>query len=111
VATYVAALVAHAAPEGLRYLVVRNEPQNFATNWVGGTPSSYARFQQVAYQAAHVADPAIDVLNGGAEATSPALQAARARLATPSLYECQAAAFAAALYTNPAWCDSLDVLV
>jgi hypothetical protein len=110
VANYVEALVAHAAPEGLRYLVVRNEPQNFATNWVGGTPSSYARFQQVAYQAAHRADPTIEVLNGGTDAPSPALQAARARLGTPSLYERQAAAFAAALYTNPAWCDSLDVL-
>src|SRR5580692_4931133 len=33
---YVTALVHHAAPEGLRYLIVRNEPPDFNKNWVGG---------------------------------------------------------------------------
>ena len=55
---YVTAFVDHAAPEGLRYLIVRNEPQDFNKNWVGGDAASYAHFQSVVYQAAHAADPA-----------------------------------------------------
>jgi hypothetical protein len=110
VRAYVTALVRHAAPEGLRYLVVRNEPQNFATNWVGGTSAGYAHFQQAVYQAAHAAEPTIQVLNGGTEVTTPTLQALRARLGPQTDYEHQAAAFAASLYADPTWCDSLDVL-
>ena len=70
---YVTALVHHAAPEGLRYLIVRNEPQDFNKNWVGGDAASYAHFQSVVYQAAHAADPDIKVLNGGTEAVTPSL--------------------------------------
>ena len=68
---YVTALVDHTALEGLRYLIVRNEPQDFNRNWVGGDPASYAHFQSVVYQAAHAADPVIKVLNGGTEAVTP----------------------------------------
>jgi hypothetical protein len=110
VISYVKALVAHGAPEGLSYLVVRNEPQNFAKNWVGGTPTAYARFQQAVYQAAHQASPGIEVLNGGTEALPPALAALRDRLEPQGPYAKQAAAFAQALYSDPVWCRSIDVL-
>ncbi|GEM_PF-3814103 len=107
---YVRALVSHAAGEGLRYLIARNEPQNFDKNWVGGTAGAYARFQQVVYQAAHAVDPQIQVLNGGTEQASAALEQIEAQLQPPTPYAQQAAAFAHDLYTNPAWCDSIDVL-
>jgi hypothetical protein len=110
VSSYVAALVAHAAPEGLRDLIVRNEPQNFAKNWVGGSAPAYAHFQQVVYQAAHRAEPGIAVLNGGTESISAQLSALQARLEHPTAYEREASAFAQSLYHDPAWCDSLDVL-
>jgi hypothetical protein len=110
VANYVSALVSHAAPEGLHYLISRNEPQNFNKNWVGGTAAGYAHFQQVVYEAAHRAEPGIEVLNGGTELISGALAALRNRIEPPTPYEQQASAFSQSLYTNPAWCDSLDVL-
>jgi hypothetical protein len=107
---FVSALVAHAAPEGLKYLIVRNEPQNFDKNWVGGTAEAYAHFQQVVYQAAHRADPGIEVLNGGTEAIPASLRALAQQIAPPTPYERETGAFAESLYTNPAWCDSLDIL-
>lgn len=110
VSEYVNALVTHAAPEGLHYLVPRNEPQNFAKNWVGGTAGAYAHFEQVVYRAAHHADPSIRVLSGGTEQVSVALQAVQAKLQPPTPYEQEVTAFAASLYRDPAWCDSIDVL-
>ena len=107
VTQYVTALVDHAASEGLRYLVVRNEPQDFNKNWVGGDAASYAHFQDVVYKAAHAADPAIKVLNGGTEAVTPSLVQ---RLAPQAALDTKAIAFATALYSDPSWCDSLDVL-
>jgi hypothetical protein len=104
---YVTALVDHAAPEGLHYLIVRNEPQDFNKNWVGGDAASYAHFQSVVYQAAHAADPAIKVLNGGTEVTTPALTQ---RLAPQAARDAKAIAFATALYSDPSWCNSLDIL-
>jgi hypothetical protein len=104
---YVTALVHHAAPEGLRYLVVRNEPQDFNKNWVGGDAASYAQFQSVVYQAAHAADPAIKVLNGGTEAVTPSLAQ---HLAPQAGHDGKAIAFATALYSDPSWCKSLDIL-
>ncbi len=110
VASYVSALVSHGAPEGLRYLIVRNEPQNFNKNWVGGSAASYAHFQQVVYQAAHRAEPGIEVLNGGTESISASLALLRNRIEPLTPYEQQVSAFSQSLYANPAWCDSLDVL-
>ena len=104
---YVTALVHHAAPEGLRYLIVRNEPQDFNKNWVGGDAASYARFQSVVYQAAHAADPVIKVLNGGTEAVTPSLAQ---HLAPQAAHDSKAIAFATALYSDPSWCNSLDIL-
>jgi hypothetical protein len=104
---YVSALVRHASPLGLRYLIVRNEPQNFAKNWVGGSAGGFAWFEQAVYSAAHEADPGIKVLNGGTEHVTSAL----ASLAGPqSSYEEKEGAFAQALYSDPTWCRSLDVL-
>jgi hypothetical protein len=108
--SYVTALVRHARPFGLRYLILRNEPQNFARNWVGGTAASYARFEQVAYAAAHRADPAIKVLNGGTQILPPMLQDLGARLGLRTPYSLQAERFVESLYSDPAWCDSIDVL-
>lgn len=110
VASYVAAVVDHAGPLGLRYLVVRNEPQNFATNWVGGSAAGYARFEQVAYRAAHRADPAVEVLNGGTEVLPARLRALGAAHGLTSPYTSEEEAFVQALYSYPAWCDSIDVL-
>jgi hypothetical protein len=107
VTQYVTALVDHAAPEGLRYLIVRNEPQDFNMNWVGGDAGSYAHFQHLVYQAAHAADPAIKVLNGGTEAVTRSLIQ---HLAPQATLEAKAIAFANALYSDPAWCKSLDIL-
>ncbi len=104
---YVTALVEHAAPEGLRYLIVRNEPQDFDMNWVGGDAASYAHFQSVVYQAAHAADPVMKVLNGGTEAVTPSLVQ---NLAPQAALDAKAIAFAAALYSDPSWCNSLDIL-
>ena len=104
---YVTALVGHAAPEGLGYLIVRNEPQDFNMNWVGGDAASYAHFQSVVYQAAHAADPAIKVLNGGTEAVTPSLVQ---NLAPQAALDAKAIAFATALYSDPSWCNSLDIL-
>lgn len=104
---YVTALVDHAAPEGLRYLIVRNEPQDFNRNWVGGDAASYAHFQSVVYQAAHAADPVMKVLNGGTEAVTPSLVQ---NLASQAALDAKAIAFATALYSDPTWCNSLDIL-
>ena len=104
---YVTALVHHAAPEGLRYLIVRNEPQDFNKNWVGGDAASYAHFQSVVYQAAHAADPVIKVLNGGTEAVTQSLVR---NLAPQAALDAKAIAFATALYSDPSWCNSLDIL-
>ena len=104
---YVTALVHHAAPEGLRYLIVRNEPQDFNKNWVGGDAASYAHFQSVVYQAAHVADPVIKVLNGGTQAVTHSLVR---NLSPQAALDAKAIAFATALYSDPSWCNSLDIL-
>ena len=104
---YVTALVDHAAAEGLRYLIVRNEPQDFNKNWVGGDAASYAHFQSVVYQAAHAADPVIEVLNGGTEAVTRSLVQ---NLAPQAALDAKAIAFATALYSDPTWCNSLDIL-
>ena len=104
---YVTALVHHAAPEGLRYLIVRNEPQDFNKNWVGGDAASYARFQSVVYQAAHAADTDIKVLNGGTEAVTTSLAE---HLAPQAAHDAKAIAFATALYSDSSWCNSLDIL-
>ncbi|MBX6372061.1 MAG: hypothetical protein IRZ02_07380 [Acidothermus sp.] len=109
VRAFVGALVAHAAPLGLHYLVVRNEPQDFAKNWDGGTASDYAHYQQVVYQAAHEADPTILVLNGGTE-DAPQLSGEARALGLSGSYGAKAAVFAQALYSDPNWCRSLDVL-
>ena len=53
VSDYVTALVRHAAPEGLHYIISRNEPEDFNKNWVGSDPNTFAHFQQVIYRAAH----------------------------------------------------------
>lgn len=110
VASYVTALVGHAARLGLRELILRNEPQDFAKNWVGGSAAAYARFEQVAYQAAHRADPAVEVLNGGTEVLPASLRALGAAHGLTSAYTDEEEAFVHALYADPAWCDSIDVL-
>lgn len=110
VTAYVKALVGHAAPEGLRYVITRNEPQVVDKNWVGSDPATFAHFQQVVYRAAHAADASIRVLNGGTEFLSPSLVHLGMSLAPEVPYPANAVAFASALYRDPAWCDSIDVL-
>jgi hypothetical protein len=110
VKAYVTALINHCKSEGLQYIITRNEPQNFNKNWVGGTASAFAHFQQVVYQTAHALDPQIKILNGGTEATSSSLDALRAKLGPITPYEMEASSFAQSLYSNPQWCDSIDIL-
>ncbi|MCL4508205.1 MAG: beta-galactosidase [Chloroflexi bacterium] len=107
-ASYMAHLASHVAPLGVQYLIVRNEPQVTGKNWVGGTPAEFAQFLHAGYVAAHQADPSIKILNGGEEMPSAQLQALAAPLDGPGLQ--QELAFEQALYTNPLFCSSLDVL-
>ncbi len=110
VANYVTALVTHTAPEGLQYLIIRNEPQNFNKNWVGGSALAYAHFQAVAYEAAHRADPGIKILSGGTESISASLAAIADELIPPTQYMTQEVAFSNTLYSTPTWCNSQDIL-
>jgi hypothetical protein len=86
---------------------VRNEPQDFNMNWVGGDAATYAHFQNVVYTTAHAADPAIKILNGGTEAVTASLAH---NLAPQATLEAKAITFAAALYSDRVWCKSLDIL-
>ena len=110
VTTYVSALVRQAKPLGLKYLIVRNEPQNFNKNWVGGSSDAFAHYQQVVYQTAHSADPQISILSGGTESASPTLIGLRNSLGPITPYENEASQFAQDLYLNPSWCNSIDIL-
>lgn len=110
VKNYVTALVNHCKSEGLQYIITRNEPQNFNKNWVGGSAATFAHFQQVVFQTAHTADPGIKILNGGTEAVPLSLEAIRSRLGPITPYENEVSAFARSLYSNPQWCDSIDIL-
>jgi hypothetical protein len=105
--TFVGQVVAHVAPLGVRYIVLRNEPQNRAKNWVNGTPDEYARFVHAAYVAAHQANSAIVVLNGGEELWPATLQTImnKYRANLPGTLQ-----FVTSLYANPLFCKSIDVL-
>lgn len=76
---------------------------------VGRTPPDYERpgVQSVVYQAAHAVDSNIDVLNGGTEAVTRSLVQ---NLAPQAALDAKAIAFATALYSDPSWCNSLDIL-
>lgn len=114
VSAFVTALVRHLDASPNRVVVVglipRNEPQNFAKNWIGGTAADYARYQHAVYIAVHAVDPRLPVLNGGTEEAPAALQAENARFAKHPRYVAQATQFAHDLYTNPLWCKSIDIL-
>lgn len=104
---FVGKLVAHVAPLGVRYIILRNEPQNRAKNWVGGTYDQYATFVHAAYVAAHQADANIKILNGGQELWPSALQTImnRYRNNLPGTVQ-----FLTSLYADPLFCKSIDVL-
>ena len=107
---YIDALVRHVAPLGVQYLIVRNEPQNFPKNWIGGTADEFAQFIAVAHAAAHAADPNIKILNGGTEILPDALAQIIAKYSAHLALVKQSYAFTQSLYSNPKWCDNLDVL-
>ena len=101
-ATYVTALIRHIDAVGagaeLAGIIPINEPQNFAKNWVGGTPAQCAAFQQTVHDAVHAVNPHIPVLDGGVEMLPPGLLHILARYAHP--YARRAWRFAQALYTS-----------
>lgn len=101
--TFAAALAQHLStllPDV--YIIPRNEPQNTAKNWVNGTPEEYAQFMSMVYSGAHSAVPNAKVLNGGEEIW-PAAYISTEGKAKP-------ARFNQALYTNPLFCNSIDIL-
>ncbi|HEV7235519.1 MAG TPA: hypothetical protein VGN15_05010, partial [Ktedonobacteraceae bacterium] len=112
--TFMSALARHllSSPDSttVRGIVLRNEPQNSAQNWIGGTASSYATYQAAGYAAVHAVTSQWPVLNGGTEAPVPALIDARAPYRTDMAYAQQVTSFAMALYSDAAWCRSLDIL-
>ena len=107
-AQYVTALVDHAAPEGLRYLIVRNETSRLQQELGGRRPGVICTLSECR-------------LSNGARRRSMTSRCSTAVLeaVTPSLvqnpqpqcrFDAKAIAFATALYSDPTWCDSLDVL-
>jgi hypothetical protein len=107
---YVRALVHRLARDGITYLIPRNEPQNTAKNWVGGTAAEYAAYQHAVYLAAHHADPAIRVLNGGEELLSAQLRRILRPYEIAPRYAQQSFTFVQSLYHDPRFCKSIDVL-
>jgi hypothetical protein len=91
-------------------LIPINEPQNFATEWAGGTALQYAVFQRTVFAAAHRAAPQLPVLNGGTEILPAKLGAIIFRYAKDRAYVLKERAFARALYADPRWCRSISVL-
>ncbi len=114
--SYVKALVENVMNLGVRYVVVWNEPQNLDKNWVGSNNLSvsqladaYARLLNQAYVNAHAADPNIEILNGGTEILPQALLDILEQYEPgPALQN--AITFTQELYSNPLFCDSLDIL-
>jgi hypothetical protein len=101
--TFAAALAQHLStllPDV--YIIPRNEPQNTAKNWVGGTADEYAQFQHVIYAGAHSADPRAKVLNGGEEIW-PSDYVSLVGKSRPLQFD-------QSLYTNTLFCDSIDIL-
>jgi hypothetical protein len=101
--TFAAALAQHLStllPDV--YIIPRNEPQNTAKNWVNGTPQEYAQFLSMVYSGAHNTVLSAKVLNGGEEIW-PAAYISAAGKTKP-------AQFNQALYTNPLFCNSIDIL-
>jgi hypothetical protein len=107
-AHYMSHLASHVAPLGVKYIIVRNEPQVTNRNWIGGTAPEFAQFLHAGYAAAHQADPDIKILNGGEELPPAQLITAEWPYLGPAAK--QELAFEQALYTNPLFCHSLDVL-
>lgn len=103
VQTFAAALAQHLStllPDV--YIIPRNEPQNTAKNWVNGSPQEYAQFLSMVYAGAHSTVLNAHVLNGGEEIW-------------PADYirimgKTRPAQFNQALYTNPLFCRSIDIL-
>lgn len=108
-------------------LIPRNEPQNYAMNWVdpaSGGPVQwavdYAHFQQTVYEAAHSTVSAYDaahgtsyslaVMNGGEELASPSNRVySRPFVNGSPTYSENAETMLETLYSTPAFCDSIDV--
>lgn len=114
VTTFTIAFVQHlkASPyrSVVRGMIPRNEPQNYRKNWIGGTAAEFAVYQHAMYAAAHAVDSRIAILNGGTEQFPIALVQKFWQRFPPTAYEQREEAFAQALYTNPLWCQSIDIL-
>ncbi len=107
---YITNLVSHAAPLGVQYIILRNEPQNFPKNWKDGTAQQYINFQHAGYAAAHAVDPDIRVLNGGTEILPDSLVAIRLKYTNDTTLASQQKAFVDSLYSDPVYCRSFDVV-
>ena len=106
-------------------LIPRNEPQNYAMNWVdpasGGASQwglDYAHFQQTVYLAAHstvstynsknATSYSIAVMNGGEELSSPMSRTFSRPFQNSQTYADNAQEIVETLYSTPAFCDSID---
>ncbi len=107
-------------------LIPRNEPQNYAMNWVdpaSGGPAQwaldYAHFQETVYQAAHSALTSfnqqsgsaftIAVMNGGEELAAPQNRVySRPFENGASSYSQNADTMLETLFSTPAFCESVD---
>jgi hypothetical protein len=114
VTSFTSALVHHidSSPYSrvVRGLSTRNEPQDFKRNWIGGSAGDFARYQHAVYAAAHSVSDRVAILNGGTEQFPASLVEKFRRRFVPTPYETQETAFAQALYKDPLWCRSLDIL-
>jgi hypothetical protein len=110
VRAYVTALVRHLSRWGVHDLIPRNEPQNTAQNWVGGSADDYVTYLAAVHAAAHAVDPTVRVLSGGEEIVPGALQQAVAPYLPDTAYRRAEAAFVKDLYHSPTFCRSVDVL-
>lgn len=103
--TYVTDLITHLGPSSpVAYIIPRNEVYDTSKNWISGTADDYARYLNAVYRAVHDAGSSIKVMNGGDELIPSSFTAS-------PMYKpgSPAAQFAQALFSNPLFCDSLDV--
>jgi outer membrane protein assembly factor BamB len=94
-------------------LIPRNEPQNTSVNWIGGTPTEFADLINQAhmnhsYTNSQNQATTIPVMNGGEEVIPLGLGDAMEKYQTQN--GTSGGQFVRALYTNPTFCSSIDIL-
>lgn len=100
--TYVKAFAAEVSRQNgwdvVRYIIPRNEPYYTPLNWEGGSASDYAQFVHAVYQATRDSGSPLKVMPGGIEKYPVTDHGGPGH------------AFIDALFSNPTFCKSIDVL-